>query len=132
MTAVHVPHLLYFNLILLPRSTNLFQLNCAVMRKTPYSHSKPFFVPPSKRRRVDTGPAGSPQSRPGFIDQKLIEGSQQPRPSSSISLEPSPSFDSVSSLRDEGPQFDAFGQFQLYAITSLLTIIRPRVIGPGK
>lgn len=84
--------------------------NCSIMRKNPYS--KPSFVLPSKRRRLDAGPALTKPSRPGFIDQKLIEGSQQPRSSSSIPHESSPSAEALPSLHDEEPQFDAFGELQ--------------------
>lgn len=124
LTPSTCPHPLYFNLLsLLSRSTISFQLNCAIMRKNSYSPAKPFFVPASKRRRVDTGPAGSPQNRPGFIDQKLIEGSQQPRSSNSISRESSPPLDPLSSLLDEDPQFDAFGKLQLWIISSIVDIV---------
>ncbi|CAI7620851.1 unnamed protein product [Penicillium pancosmium] len=49
------------------------------MRRNPYSRSNTIDSSP-KRRRIDTGSAGtSRNNRAGVIDQKLIEGSHQPR-----------------------------------------------------
>jgi hypothetical protein len=80
------------------------------MRKNNYSQSKPFLLPPSKRRKVDAAPTGFTQGRAGFIDQKLIEGSQQPRSSSSFTRESLPSVKPNVSLHDEESQLDAFGK----------------------
>ncbi|KAJ5082947.1 hypothetical protein N7532_011990 [Penicillium argentinense] len=50
------------------------------MRRNQLSQSKLFQISPKRRQRTGSGPAGSSQSsRIGVIDQRLIEGSQQPR-----------------------------------------------------
>ncbi|KAJ5190289.1 uncharacterized protein N7498_009274 [Penicillium cinerascens] len=73
----------------------------------PYSQSIPF-KPPFKQQRVDIRPASSQSSRIGMIDQKLIEGSQQPRYPSSFSQEELSPEERDLPLRDEYSQLDAF------------------------
>lgn len=80
------------------------------MRKNNYSQSKSFLQPPSKRRKLDAAPTGVPQSRAGFIDQKLIEGSQQPRSSSSFTQESPASARPNLTLHGEESELDAFGK----------------------
>lgn len=114
MVAVHVrastlfqPQLFILTTTLLPQS--IVQLPKKIMRKNNYSQSKPFLLPPSK----DAAPTGFAQSRAGFIDQKLIEGSQQPRSSSSFTQESPPPVKPNLSLHDEESQLDAFGELWL-------------------
>lgn len=77
------------------------------MRRNPFS-SSPFQTSP-KRRRIDNRSAGS-HKMSGIIDQKLIDGSQRPRETSSFSTHFSMTQEPVSSVRDDEDQLDAFGQ----------------------
>lgn len=79
------------------------------MRRMPYSQSNSF-EPSFKRQRVDIRPVSSQSSRVGMIDQKLIDGSQQPRYPSSFSQEELSLGEQNLSLRDEDSQLDAFGE----------------------
>jgi hypothetical protein len=79
------------------------------MKRNPFSYSKHFQSSP-KRRRVDPEPASSHQSsRPGFIDQRLIEGSQWPGYPNFVQQGPSSIQTSTSSGHEDDVQLDAFG-----------------------
>lgn len=113
MVAVHVPASTLFQPQRFSTLTTTLQhqlFNCSIMRKNNYSQSKPFLLPPSKKRKVDAAPSGLTQSRPGFIDQKLIEGSQQPPSSSSFTQESPPPVQPNLVSHDEESQLDAFGE----------------------
>lgn len=90
-------------------SHNSSSLKLFVMRRMPYSQSNSF-EPSFKRQRVDIRPASSQSSRVGMIDQKLIDGSHQPRYPSSFSQEELSPGERSLSLRDEDSQLDAFGE----------------------
>lgn len=82
----------------------------SIMKRNPFTHSN-HFDGSSKRRRIDPGSAGSHQtSRPGIIDQRLIEGSQCRGYPDLIQQATSPIQTSTSSCHDEDAQLDAFGK----------------------
>jgi hypothetical protein len=92
--------------------------NTAKMRRNHQSQSfKPFQVP-SQRVPVTSYPSSPSQSRTEAIDQRLIEGSQQPRYSSPSPQQPFSTL--ASSLHDEDPELDAFGNSSIRNIGQLL------------
>ena len=81
------------------------------MKRNPLTYSN-HFGGSSKRRRIDPGSAGSHQpSRLGFIDQRLIEGSQWRGHPDLVQRATSPIQTSTSSCHDEDTQLDAFGKY---------------------
>lgn len=105
--AVHVPS---STIHFIPTSPHILRNHPSSSNRSIRPMNRSFLLPASKRRRLGAGPAGSTPSRPGFIDQKLIEGSQQPRSSSSIPRESSPPVQSLPALHEEESQLDAFGK----------------------
>lgn len=82
----------------------------SIMKRNSFTHSN-HFDGSSKRRRIDPGSAGSHQtSRPGIIDQRLIEGSQWRGYPDLVQQATSPIQMSTSSCYDEDVQLDAFGK----------------------
>lgn len=93
----HCPH--YFRIPLI-----------SIMKRNPFTHSN-HFDGSSKRCRIDPGSAGSHQtSRPGVIDQWLIEGSQWRGYPDLVQKATSPIKTCTSSCHDENAQLDAFGK----------------------
>jgi len=109
-TGTTCPHLL-FNLdpLLFPPVLTIPDLETFIM---PYSQFEPLepLESPFRPQRVDARPGSSQGSRAGMIDQKLIDGSQQPRHPSSFLVETSFHEEPISSLDDTEPQLDAFGE----------------------
>lgn len=82
----------------------------SIMKRNPFTHSN-HFDGSSKRCRIDPGSAGSHQtSRPGVIDQWLIEGSQWRGYPDLVQKATSPIKTSTSSCHDEDAPLDAFGK----------------------
>lgn len=80
-----------------------------IMKRNPFIHSRNFQHSP-KRRRIDPEPANSHQaSRPGFIDQRLIEGSQWPGYPNLVQQGPPSIQTSTLSGHEEDVHLDAFG-----------------------
>lgn len=81
-----------------------------IMKRNPFDLSR-HFDPSPKRRQIEPESAISHQtSRPGFIDQRLIEGSQWPGYPDLVQRGPSSIRTSTSSIYNEDAQLDTFGK----------------------
>lgn len=90
-----------------------------IMKHNPFLHSK-HLQPSPKRRRIDPGSASSHQaSRPGFIDQRLVEGAQWPGYPDLVQQRPSSIPTSTLSGHEEDVHLDAFGNQLRFAVWSV-------------